>query len=85
MKIKNKVFGIIFNKTISNNTKKEIIYTPNTPIADHACSWLDTRTSVKSGGVKQVLCGLMCRFIAISYVIILNCMLMALPLRDDNQ
>ena len=81
IKIKNEIIGIILNKTISNSTKKDIIYTPNTPIADHKYSWLGTSTSVKGGGIKQVLFGLMCRFIAISDVIMLNCMLMAVTQR----
>jgi hypothetical protein len=69
------------NDNEANSTKKDIIYTPNTQIADHACSWLGTSTSVKGDGVKQVLFGLMWRFIAISYVIMLNCMLMAVTQR----
>jgi len=31
------------------------IYTPNTPMNDHALSWLGTGTSIKRGGVKPSL------------------------------
>jgi hypothetical protein len=63
---------------MSNSKKKLKIDTPSTQIADRTCS-------IKDDGVKQIVFVPMRRIIAIAYVVMLNCMVMALSLRDDNQ
>ena len=73
--------GIVPNKTISTSTKKAKRHSPK----KHRLPAAHVPGLVEDGGVKQVLFGLMRRFIAISYVVMLNCMLMTLPLRDNNQ
>ena len=55
MKNKNKTFALSENFQIQQkNYKKKKIRNPNTQIHDRSIFWIDTGTSMKSGGVKLV-------------------------------
>jgi hypothetical protein len=75
--------GIPSDKCVNNIQEEAMVFnTQECGVTFSTNNWeMGTSTSVKGGGVKQVLFGLMCRFIAISDVILLNCMLMTVTQR----
>jgi Cu/Ag efflux pump CusA len=56
--MKNKKYHTV--RTVSKSNRKiverRIIYNPNTQIYNCLLSWLVTSTSIKSGGVRPILC-----------------------------
>ena len=66
--------GTILNSNIKI-IKRGKIYTSSTQIHDHLLSWLDTGTSIKSGGVKLVLPPLLVKWRG-QFIILCACLTM---------